>query len=349
MRAPDPYLGREIANGKYKILQQIGRGGMGTVYKASQPTIGRMVAIKILHPKLTNRKDLVTRFSREAKALGHLSHPNTVKVFDDGVLEDGSLFIVMEFLEGKNLNQIIRSEGRLPLERGLPVLIQICGALEEAHQRGVVHRDLKPENIFLCSQGGIRDFPKVLDFGLAKLTDPEMRPGATALTQEGMVFGTPEFMSPEQAQGKTLDARSDVYSLAVILYEALTGKLPFDSRSPMEFVKLHVQATPIRIDQRVPGLNLPAALADVMAKALEKDPDNRYQSAKAFSDALETIVPKSSGPQSQAAPGSAMAPSSPASATRPGIPLGVLIGVGVVCLLLGIGATALIMLFVIKR
>jgi serine/threonine protein kinase len=176
-----------------------------------------------------------------------------------------------------------------------------------------------------------------------------MRPGATALTQEGMVFGTPEFMSPEQAQGKTLDARSDVYSLAVILYEALTGKLPFDSRSPMEFVKLHVQATPIRIDQRVPGLSLPATLADVMAKALEKDPDNRYQSAKAFSDALETVIPKTSGPQSQAGPGSAMGASSPSSATRPGIPLGVLIGVGVVCLLLGIGATAIIMLFVIKR
>ncbi|MFO0661970.1 MAG: serine/threonine-protein kinase [Polyangiaceae bacterium] len=349
MRAPDPYLGREIANGKYKILQQIGRGGMGTVYKASQPTIGRMVAIKILHPKLTNRKDLVTRFSREAKALGHLSHPNTVKVFDDGVLEDGSLFIVMEFLEGKNLNHTIRAEGRLPIDRALPILVQICGALEEAHQRGIIHRDLKPENIFLCSQGGIRDVPKVLDFGLAKLTDPEMRPGATALTQEGTVFGTPEFMSPEQAQGKTLDARSDVYSLAVILYEALTGKLPFDSRSPMEFVKLHVQATPIRIDQRVPGLSFPPGLADVMSRALQKEPTERYQSAKAFADALESILPKSSGPSSLAGPASGVASSANGAIAKPGIPMSVLIGVAVACLLIGIGAATVVMMFVIKR
>ena len=201
MANPDPFIGREILNGAFRILEKIGTGGMGSVYRANQTAMNRMVAVKILHPKLANRKDLVSRFRREAKAMSHLSHPNTVKVLLYGELEDGSLYIVMEYLEGKNLNQTVRTEGPLTVERALPILIQVCGALEEAHRAGIIHRDLKPENIFLCNQGGLRDFPKVLDFGLAKVTEREMRPGSIILTQEGMVFGTPEFMSPEQAQG----------------------------------------------------------------------------------------------------------------------------------------------------
>ncbi len=286
-RAPDQYLGRDIAAGKYHILQKIGSGGMGAVYKATQPNIGRMVAVKILHPKLVNRKDLVSRFSREAKALGHLSHPNTVKVFDDGELEDGSLFIVMEYLEGRNLNQTVRTGGPMPIERALPIMMQVCGALHEAHERGIVHRDLKPENIFLSTQGGIKDFPKVLDFGLAKVTEQEMRPGSIVLTQEGMVFGTPEFMSPEQAQGKTLDARSDIYSLAVILYEVLTGKLPFDAKTPMEHIQHHVMSRPILLHERVPQMNLPPGLSLVVDRALAKDPTARYQTAGELAAALE--------------------------------------------------------------
>jgi serine/threonine protein kinase len=144
------------------------------------------------------------------------------------------------------------------VERAIAVLIQACGALEEAHQKGIIHRDLKPENIFLCKQGGLEDYAKVLDFGLAKVTEREMQPGSLILTQEGMVFGTPEFMSPEQAQGKTLDARSDVYSLATILYELLTGKLPFDARSPMEYITLHVQAAPIPLSRARARPQLPA-------------------------------------------------------------------------------------------
>src|SRR6185312_9925730 len=179
--------------------------------------MNRMVAVKLLHPKLTNRKDLVSRFRREARAMSHLTHPNTVKVFLYGELDDVSLYIIMEFLEGKNLNQTVRAEGPFPIERALPLLIQVCGALEEAHRAGIIHRDLKPENIFVAKQGGMTDFPKVLDFGLAKLGERQMRPGSVILTQEGMVFGTPEFMSPEQAQGRSLAPSSDVYSLAVIL------------------------------------------------------------------------------------------------------------------------------------
>lgn len=291
MRSQDPNIGRDILSGQFQILQKIGSGGMGSVYKAAQPAMNRMVAVKILHPKLANRKDLVSRFRREARAMSHLTHPNTVKVHLYGELEDGSLYIVMEYLEGKNLNQSVRKEGPMGPERAVPIMIQVCGALQEAHTQGIVHRDLKPENIFLSTNGGLRDFPKVLDFGLAKVTERELRPGSVMLTQEGMVFGTPEFMSPEQAQGKTLDARSDIYSLAVILYEMLTGKLPFDARTPMEYIQHHITKPPLHLDTRVPGKNFPPGLGDVLAKALEKRPEDRYATAAHFADALKPYAP----------------------------------------------------------
>jgi eukaryotic-like serine/threonine-protein kinase len=289
-RQQDPFIGRDILNGQFQILQKIGSGGMGSVYKALQPAMNRMVAVKILHPKLANRKDLVSRFRREARAMSHLTHPNTVKVHNFGELEDGSLYIVMEYLEGKNLNQTVRSEGPLPMERGLPILIQCCNALQEAHQQGIIHRDLKPENIFISAQGGIKDFAKVLDFGLAKVTEREMRPGSIILTQEGMVFGTPEFMSPEQAQGKTLTASSDLYSLAVILYEVLTGKLPFEAKNPMEFIQLHVTQPPKPINERVPGKTFPPLLWTVLERALAKKPEERWGSAAEFAHALQAVL-----------------------------------------------------------
>jgi serine/threonine-protein kinase len=289
-RPQDPFIGRDILNGQFQILQKIGSGGMGAVYKALQPAMNRMVAVKILHPKLANRKDLTSRFRREARAMSHLTHPNTVKVYLYGELEDGSLYIVMEFLEGKNLNQSVRSEGPFPLERGLPVLIQVCNALEEAHRAEIIHRDLKPENIFLTQQGGMKDFPKVLDFGLAKVSEREMRPGSIILTQEGMVFGTPEFMSPEQAQGKPLTPASDIYSLAVILYEVLTGKLPFDAKNPMEFIQLHVTTKPKPINERVPGKTFPPLLWTVLEKALAKKSEERTSSAAEFAHALGAVL-----------------------------------------------------------
>ncbi len=290
-KPPDPYIGRSVLNGQFLIEQKIGSGGMGAVYRASQPALNRLVAVKILHPKLTNRKDLASRFRREARAMSHLSHENTVKVFLYGELEDGSLYIVMEFLDGKNLNQIVRKEGPLPYERAIPILVQVCGALHEAHSLGIIHRDLKPENIFLTNKDGRRDFAKVLDFGLAKVTERELRPGSIMLTQEGMVFGTPEFMSPEQAQGKKLDARSDIYSLATILYEVLTGKLPYDAKTPMEYIQLHVTKPPIPLDERVPGKRFPAGLSDVIMKALQKKPDDRYLTAQEFAEALGRFAP----------------------------------------------------------
>jgi len=315
MAVPDPFIGRDILGGQFRILQKIGTGGMGSVYKASQPSINRMVAVKILHPKLANRSDLVSRFKREASAMSHLDHPNTVKVFLSEVLEDGSLCIVMEYLEGKNLHQTVRSGGPLPYQRALPILIQVCAALDEAHRKGIIHRDLKPENIFLCKDPlGNADYAKVLDFGLTKVTEQEMRPGSIVLTQEGMVFGTPEFMSPEQAQGKTLDPTSDVYSLAVILYEALTGKLPFNAKTPMEYIQHHVASKPIDLNARVTGLAFPPALAETLAKAMAKKPAHRYATASEFGAALQLVMPETSQ-EPGAVPSGGPASASPVSAS----------------------------------
>jgi serine/threonine protein kinase len=345
MASPDPFVGREILNGQFKVMEKIGTGGMGSVYKANQLAMNRLVAVKILHPKLANRRDLVSRFRREAKAMSHLSHPNTVKVLLYGELEDGSLYIVMEHLEGRNLNQTVRAEGPLPVERALPILIQVCGALEEAHRSGIVHRDLKPENIFLCNQAGLSDFPKVLDFGLAKVTEREMRPGSIILTQEGMVFGTPEFMSPEQAQGRSLTPASDIYSLAVILYELLTGKLPFDARTPIEFLSLHVTAPPIALGQRVPGKSFPPGLEHVLAKALAKKPEDRYGSAAEFAGALEPFAPGSK--MSSVVPGASMSPlpAQPAARGPRRVGVGVILAVAAACLLIGVALAVAVMQF----
>ncbi|NOY92363.1 MAG: serine/threonine protein kinase [Deltaproteobacteria bacterium] len=262
---------------------------MGAVYRADQPEMNRSVAVKILHSRYLSRKDLVSRFRREARAMSHLSHPNTARVFLYGQLEDGACYLVMEYLEGKNLAQVVRSEGPMDPMRAMRVMIQVCGALEEAHQAGIIHRDLKPENVFLTSQGGIPDFPKVLDFGLAKVTEREMGPGSMVLTREGMVFGTPEFMSPEQARGKTLDARSDIYSLGIILYELLTGKLPFDAKQPIEFIQLHVHGTPMGLAERL-DREYPPGLEAALMKAIAKSPEDRFDSAAGFASELQAVL-----------------------------------------------------------
>jgi serine/threonine-protein kinase len=290
----DPYLGKEVA-GQFRIVEKIGKGGMGAVYKAEQPDMNRYVAIKILHSRYLSRSDLVSRFRREARAMSQLSHPNTARVFLYGQLDDGACYFVMEHLVGRNLAQIVRAEGAMKPRRAMRIMTQVCGALEEAHQAGIVHRDLKPENIFVTSQGGIHDFPKVLDFGLAKVTERQMRPGSMVLTQQGMVFGTPEFMSPEQAHGKTLDARSDIYSLGIILYELLTGKLPFDAKQPIEFIQLHVNATPIPLSERLPEATFPAGLEEVVMAALAKKPEERYASAAEFAAALDSVLQVEAG------------------------------------------------------
>lgn len=289
MPVKDAYIGTEIA-GQFRIVSRIGSGGMGAVYKAEQPEMNRHVAIKILHSKYVSRPDLVARFRREARAMSHLSHPNTARVFLYGQLDDGACYIVMEFMEGLNVAQLVRAEGPMDVARAVSIMIQVCGALDEAHRAGIIHRDLKPENVFITSQGGIVDFPKVLDFGLAKVSEREMRPGSLILTQEGMVFGTPEFMSPEQAQGKPLDGRSDIYSLGVILFEMLTGALPFDAKHPMDFISLHITAEPLKLADRQPNRTYPVGLQEVVRKALGKKPDDRFSSTAEFALALKSVM-----------------------------------------------------------
>lgn len=344
----DQYIGKRIAD-QFTILERIGAGGMGSVYKAEQPEMNRFVAVKILHAKYRQREDLVARFRREARAMSQLSHPNTARVFLFGQLDDGACYFVMEHLVGRNLAQVVRAEGPMALERATRIMAQACSALEEAHRSGIIHRDLKPENIFLTQQGGIVDFPKVLDFGLAKVTEKQMRPGSLMLTREGMVFGTPEFMSPEQARGKTLDPRSDIYSLGVIIYELLTGKLPFDARNSIEFIQLHVNTPPIPLSMRVPGLTFPPAVDAVIARALAKNPEERWPTAQAFGEALEAAgrgvspAPHTSQsaypPSNVASPAHGVAYQAPVSVrpqpSAPSGPLGISMGAWLV---LGVGA-----------
>ncbi|NLE49449.1 MAG: serine/threonine protein kinase [Sandaracinaceae bacterium] len=301
---PSSYIGREIAD-QFRIVERIGAGGMGSVYRAEQPEMNRSVAIKILHSKYLSRADLVSRFRREARAMSHLSHPNTARVFLYGQLEDGACYFVMEYLEGHNLAQEVRRNGPVDVARALRIMVQVAGALEEAHRAGIIHRDLKPENIFLTTQGGIPDFPKVLDFGLAKVSEKQLAPGSMMLTREGMVFGTPEFMSPEQAQGQTLDGRSDIYSLGIILYELLTGKLPFEAKTSMEFIKHQVATTPIPISARVPGLRFPRSVEAIIERALAKKPAHRFGSAAEMAAAMQAALDESHLWESDARDGAA--------------------------------------------
>jgi eukaryotic-like serine/threonine-protein kinase len=347
----DALIGKQVDNGEYVIVDRIGSGGMGSVYKADQPSMNRLVAIKVLHSRFANRDDLVARFRREARAMSQLSHPNTARVYKYGELDDGAVYFVMDYLEGRNLAHEVRERGPMEPDRAINIMVQVCGALEEAHRAGIVHRDLKPENVFLTTQGGTADFPKVLDFGLAKMSEKQMGRGSMMFTQQGMVFGTPEFMSPEQAQGETIDARSDIYSLALILYELLTGKLPFDAKSPLDIMKAHVKDAPIPLSDRIPGKTFAPELDAVIRKALSKKPDDRYATAVDFADALKgclgdallttaarRAVPSRPSPAKPASvrPAAASAqdpdpPQLPVSRT-PTLLLGLAIGVGVAVL-----------------
>jgi len=311
-------IGTDVDNGEYRIVERIGAGGMGSVYKAQQPSMNRMVAIKVLHQKFSDRHDLVARFRREARAMSQLSHPNTARVYKFGELPDGSSYFVMDYMEGKNLATTVREQGPMKVERAINIMVQVCGALDEAHRAGIVHRDLKPENVFLTNQGGTPDFPKVLDFGLAKVSERQMGRGSMMLTQQGMVFGTPEFMSPEQTQGETLDRRSDIYSLGLILYELLTGKLPFDAKKPVDVMKAHVKDPPIPLSERIPGLTFPPKLDAVIEKSLAKNRDNRYATALELAEALQDCLTTGAAAPAPAAPAPAASPAPvPSSANAP--------------------------------
>jgi serine/threonine protein kinase len=280
--AADPYVGRDLAN-QFRILEKIGSGGMGSVYKAEQPDMRRFVAVKILHPRYLSRADLVSRFRREARAMSHLQHPNTAKVYLYGQLEDGACYFVMEHLAGKNLAQTVRAEGPMTAERAIPIMVQVCGALGEAHQQGIIHRDLKPANVMILDEPAGRDFVKVLDFGVAKLTDPEL---AAVQTRTGVNVGTPEYMAPEQCEGQDLDGRVDVYGVGVLLYQLVVGKPPFEGSDEYEVLSKHMHERPVPPSEANPGAGVPTMVDAVILQALEKDREHRFADMQRFAKSL---------------------------------------------------------------
>src|SRR3984957_2509501 len=238
--ADDPLIGGSLPGG-YVILELVGVGGMGRVYRAEQTTLGRTVAVKIIHPHLVGEENTAARFITEARAASRLNHPNSVGIIDFGNTPDGQLYLVMEFLRGRDLARVTHEDGSLPFRRIVDVLRQTLAALAEAHSEDIIHRDLKPENIILEPVRSGGDFVKVVDFGLAKMRVETQQPG---ITSPGIVCGTPEYMSPEQARGDPLDARGELYSVGVLLYQLLTGRLPFEADSPTQVVLSHLTEIP---------------------------------------------------------------------------------------------------------
>jgi len=276
----DELLGQVIF-GRYRLVRILAEGGMGRVYVAEQSvgTITRPVAVKVLRQQLNADKQLLSRFAREAETLVRLTHPNTVQLFDFGALPDGTLALVMEYVEGHSLARELTA-GPLPLARAERLLAQLCGALREAHAHGIVHRDLKPDNLLIARRLGHGDLLKVLDFGIAKVSASE-EVANTKLTQQGMIIGTPPYMSPEQFSGEPVDARSDIYSLGMIVFEMLTGRLPFDAKTPWEWASKHLTQPPDALPLEA-AQGITARHADAIARALEKRADARPQTVDEF-------------------------------------------------------------------
>jgi serine/threonine protein kinase len=280
----DPLLDTVLAD-RYRIKRRVGEGGMGVVYEAEHVVLEKRMALKVLSPELTHKKNLVDRFIQEAKAASRIGHENIVDITDFGTTPTGTVFFAMEFLEGMDLAMLIDKEGPLAWQRARPIVLQICRALSAAHAKGIIHRDMKPENIFLIKHGGRQDFVKVVDFGIAKVTG--MEKGGRRLTKTGMIFGTPDYMSPEQASGQKPDHRIDIYSLGVILYEMLTGKVPFTADSFMGILTKHMFEEPRPPSQMRPDLNIAAEVDAVVLRAMCKDRDKRYGSMSEFAAAIQ--------------------------------------------------------------
>jgi serine/threonine protein kinase len=280
-------VGKRVNN--YEIRALIGEGGMGAVYLAEHPVLGRQVAVKVLHAVFAKDQDLVFRFFNEAKAANAIGHPNIIDVIDVGTLPDGLPYLVMELLKGENLAARIEQAGRLEAQLVIALAKQATAALEAAHEAGIVHRDLKPANLFLATDrnDSARMRLKVLDFGIAKLTGPML--GNQVKTGTGAILGTPAYMSPEQILGRSsaIDARTDIYSLGVILYHALAGEPPFVAEGFGEMMMMHMQAAPPPMRARVPAI--PANLDAVVERALSKKADDRFQTMREFRVALEAL------------------------------------------------------------
>ena len=279
-------MGKVVAH-KYSIEQRIGEGGMGRVYRARQLVLDKRVVLKVLHQELLSDARTVARFQREARAASRLNHPNSINILDFGVAEDGELFIAMEYVDGHDLHHLLSHEWPLSEPRIIRIVSQVLSALADAHAAGVIHRDLKPENVMVePRRGGESDVVKVLDFGIAKVVDTAE--AGPALTRAGFVCGTPEYMSPEQAKGAPLDARSDLYSVGVLLFQLVTRRLPFDADTAVGFATKHLTEPPPPPSRIRPGGCSPE-LERLILQALSKDPAARPQTAEAFLDALNAL------------------------------------------------------------
>jgi serine/threonine protein kinase len=280
--ASDPLLG-SVVDERYEICAVVGEGGMGVVYSARHRALGKRFALKALRKDLATDREIAARFMQEARTAASVSHPGLVEIIDFGRLPTGQPFFVMELLEGQSLSQLVRRGGPVPAARAIDIVRQIADALGTAHERSIVHRDLKPDNIHISAGVGGRDRVTIVDFGLAKVI------GASRLTRAGMVFGTPHYMSPEQAQGDPTDHRADIYALGVVMYEMFTGRVPFEADSYMGVLTKHMFMAPTPPSQLV-GMDKLGVLEDIILRCLEKKPDHRYQTLRELSHDLDLAL-----------------------------------------------------------
>ena len=293
--SPDLLAGQSFAD-RYEVLSLIGRGGFGAVYKARHTLIGRTVAIKVLHEPAPNSV-LMRRFQVEAQAAANLTHPNIVTVYDFGASATNQLYLIMDFVEGTSLSDVLAEEGHLGVDRALNIFIQSCEALDHAHRRGIIHRDLKPSNIMLTHNEGSGDFVKIVDFGLAKLMAGSEQ--NEKLTQSGDLLGTPFYMSPEQCLGEELDSRCDIYSLGCIMYRVLCGTQPIHGKNVLSTLYQQISKDPPSFAESAPELRVPSELERIVFKTLKKDPAARHQSMAELAADLRNVQDSRTGGRSR--------------------------------------------------